>query len=195
VLRDISIHYSPDQFIFVANASQVLLRPLTEIVESLRALHSDISVLAHVDGSPTTLMLVRCGSLAALPAVGFLDMKEQALPQLAASRPVHVVSSSTPVASGVRTAKSYIAALRKYHLRQSHADVWRSAFQLVEPGAAVDPTAKLHDSVVLKDARIGKNVVLVRSVVCPGAVVDGGKPIVDKLVLSSGDQLPTEDPS
>jgi hypothetical protein len=201
VLRDISGHYPPDSFILVANAAQVLLRPLPELANSLDALHADVAVLAHADGTPTTLMLVRCGALAALPAIGFLDMKEQALPQLAARCPVQVVSSPVQVALGVRTAKSYLRALRAYHLNRSGTaaahpgETWRSAFQIVEDGATVDRGARLHDSVVLTGARVEKDAIVVRSVVCPGGVVRRGETVVDQLVLADGERAPTEDPS
>jgi hypothetical protein len=192
VLRDISGHYPPESFLLVANAAQVLLRPLPELAQALDALGGDVAVLAHADGTPTTLMLVRCGALATLPAVGFLDMKEQALPQLAARSPVQVVSSTVPLALGVRTARSYISSLRAYHLgRAAEAspavgaqESWRSAFHIVEEGATVEAGARLHDTVVLKGGRVEKGAVLVRSVVCPGGVVRRERSTVDQFVTA-----------
>lgn len=198
VLRDISGQYPADSYILVANAAQVLLRPLSQLAEALDGLQSDVAVLAHADGTPTTLMLVRCGALADLPALGFIDMKEQALPLLGARHPVGVVTSPEPVALGVRTAHSYIAALRSYHLGQKidgAPEVWRSVFQIMEPGATVETGARLHDSVVLKGGRVEKGAIVVRSVVCPGGVVKRNQTLVDKLVLANGEQIPTEEAS
>jgi hypothetical protein len=203
VLRDISGGYPPQSFLLVANAAQVLLRPLPDLARTLDSLGGDVAVLAHADGTPTTLMLVRCGALAALPALGFLDMKEQALPQLAARSPVRVVSTPAHVSMGVRTGKSYIDALRAYHLRKGVdgsqdaqlPESWRSAFHLVEEGATVDMGARLHDSVVLKGGRVERGAIVARSVVCPGGIVRAGETVVDKLVLASGDRVPTEEAS
>jgi hypothetical protein len=197
VLRDISSVYSADQFILVANASQVLMRPLSELVEALSALRADIAVLAHEDGTPSTMMLVRCGCLADLPDVGFVDMKEQAIPQLAEKHATKVVKVPRAIALGVRTAKSYLAALREYHVGTNGnggaREAWRSAFSIVEDGSNVGSGARLHDSVVLRGASLGKEVVLVRSVLCGGAHVASRQIVIDKLVLSDGRQVSTEE--
>jgi hypothetical protein len=197
VLRDISGEYAPDQFLLVATASQVLMRPLAELVNALAALRSDVAVLAHQDGMPSTMMLIRCGCLAELPSVGFLDMKEQAIPQLAGKYAVKVIQLPRAVALGVRTARSYLAALREYHLSANgngHGrETWRSAFSIVEEGSEVGTGARLHDSVMLRGASLGSGAVLVRSILCSGAYVPAKRVVVDRLVLPDGRHVPTEE--
>ena len=193
-------------------------------------------MIAHQDGTPVTLMLIRCDCLSELPAVGYFDMKEQALPLIGMRHAVKVVTFDAPVCCGIRTAETYIAALRTFHRArmphgvlqnsnpttedteaqygvdgvssvvsvrsvvgfekvvksmtgsQSLAEDWKSDFGIQEDGAIVDPTAKLHNSVVLRGATVGRHAVLVRSVACPGAVVAPGSVVVDKLVSADGVQ-------
>ena len=189
VLRDISTEYRPDELLLVANAGQFLLRPLSDLVAELDALGADIAVLAHRDGTPSTLMLVRCGCLKALPEMGFVDMKEQAIPRLTASHDVRVITLDRVATLGLRTAQSYLAALRVMHglSNGTNGDDWRSAFTVVEDGARVEPNARLHDSVVLRGGVVGAGAVLVRSVVCRGGVVPAKAVVVDKLISSDGD--------
>jgi len=196
VLRDISTAYAPDDLLVVANAAQFLLRPLAELVAELDALRADLAVLAHRDGTPSTLMLVRCGCLKSLPELGFLDMKEQAIPLLAAAHDVRVVCAQRLVTLGLRTAQTYLAGLRALHAAAhgGQGEEWRSAFAIIEEGAAVDPRARLHDSVVLRGGRVGAGAVLVRSVVCGGGIVPRNAVIVDKLVTGEGQSSAEEGP-
>ena len=196
VLRDISTAYAPDDLLVVANAAQFLLRPLADLVAELEALRADLAVLAHRDGTPSTLMLVRCGCLKALPELGFIDMKEQAIPLLAAAHDVRVVCAGRPMTLGLRTAQTYLAGLRALHAagHGGKGEDWRSAFAIIEEGAVVDARARLHDSVVLRGGRVGEGAVLVRSVVCGGGTVPRNAVIVDKVVSSDGQSGTEEGP-
>jgi hypothetical protein len=198
LLRDIGVGYAPDEYILVANAAQILLRPLAVLYAQLSALRADVAMISHRDGTPVTLMLMRCGCLKELPEVGYMDMKEQALPLIGAGHSVKAAISETLVCGGIRTAKSYVAALRALHSANGTvatgsgsgnlAEYWRSDFQIQEDGATIGPGVKLHDSVVLRGATVGRNATLVRSVACPGAIIPPGAVVVDKLVCSSGIQ-------
>ena len=194
VLRDISMAYGADDLLLVANAAQFLLRPLSEITAELADLHADLAVLAHRDGTPTTLMLVRCGCLKTLPEVGFVDMKEQAIPLLTATQDVRAAYVDQPVTLGLRTTQNYLVGLRALHSRgggvggqAGNSEAWKSAFSLVEEGGMrADSSTRLHDSVILRGGRVGAGAVLVRSVVCPGGTVPPRAVVVDKLVTSEG---------
>ena len=94
-----------------------------------------------------------------------------------------------PTGLPVRTLEDYVQALRFHHRRRAGkpvssdplAEDFAPAFSLVEPGALVDPTARIHDSVVLAGGAVEAGAVLVRCLICPGAVVrrdrDGGGPV------------------
>jgi hypothetical protein len=196
VLRDIAIAYEPDSYILVANAAQVLLAPLRQFLAPLLSLNADVAMIGYSDGTPVTFMLVRCGCLRLLAEVGYLDMKEQALPIIAKDHKVKVASFDVAMSHGIRTADTYIAALRSLSGRTDDspfAETWQSSFDIVEEPSNVDTSARLHDSVVLRGATVGRGAILVRSVVCPGAVVPPNAVYVGKLVSMAGEESTSED--
>ena len=193
VLRDLTAEYEDDDLILVANAAQVLLEPLQTIAAELYSKKADVAVVAHEDGTPSGLMLIRCKALRQIAVTGFVDMKEQALPLIASSFNVRVMQRRRPTGLPVRSLNDYIQALRFHHRGKSGrpasadplAEDWSPTFSLVEPGAKVDASARLHDSVVLKDAVVEPGAVVVRSIVCVGATLGRDKSAVDQLVTES----------
>lgn len=193
VLRDLTAEYEDDDLILVANAAQVLLEPLPIIAAELYGKKADVAVVAHEDGTPSGLMLIRCKALRQIAATGFVDMKEQALPLIASSFNVRVMQRRRPTGLPVRSLTDYIQALRFHHRGKSGrpasadplAEDWSPTFSLIEAGAKVDASARLHDAVVLKDAIVEPGAVVVRSVVCVGAILGRDKSAVDQLVTHS----------
>jgi hypothetical protein len=134
-------------------------------------------------------MLIRCGCLRGLPDVGFVDMKEQGLPQIAGEHVVRVVTRSRATGHSIRNRETYLRALRSWYRPQPEpenpfAEDGRSSFALVEDGAEVDPTARIHDSVVLAGARVEAGASVIRSVICPGSVVPRRGTVIEE--VSSG---------
>jgi hypothetical protein len=189
VLRDLAQRYHDDDYLLVATGAQILVRPLAEVVTVLAGRCADVAVGRHEDRTPAGVVWVRCGCLRAIPDVGFIDLKEQALPQIARKHRVEVVTLP-PVGTPHRTAGEYLRAVRDFHLRRREdagagnpfAENWCPTFSVVEEGATVHPSAEIHDSVVLKGARVGPNAVVVRSLVGPGQVVRRGQRLVDQFV-------------
>lgn len=179
VLRDKSAMYEDDEFLLVATATQLPLCDLTELVGEMSRTEADVTIVSHRDGSPSGLMLVRCGSLRGIPDLGFVDMKEQALPEIAKTHVVKVVERSRPTGISIRTRDGYLRGLRTWHRQQRSvpeeddpfAEEARSSFRVVEDGADVDPSARIYDSVVLEGATVQAGAAVVRSLVCPGVVV------------------------
>ena len=190
VLRDVASQYESDDRILVANAAQILCEPLADLASALAAMGGDVSIVSHLDGTPSGLMLVRCGALISIPEHGFVDMKEQALPAIARDHRVTVLHRRNPTALPVRTLSDYIAALRDHHQRRTgkaapltpFSENCESVFAIVEEGASVEPTAKLHDSVVLRGGRLEAGAVAVQSVICPLGSVKRGEVKIDSLV-------------
>jgi hypothetical protein len=91
VLRDMTEGYHADDRVLVATGAQCPLMCVERVVRTLAAADGDVVVAAHMDGTPSGFMLVRCGVLRKLPAVGFIDMKEQGLPLIAREHKVRVV--------------------------------------------------------------------------------------------------------
>jgi N-acetylglucosaminyldiphosphoundecaprenol N-acetyl-beta-D-mannosaminyltransferase len=187
VLRDLADSYADDDYVLVANASQVLLDPLPVIATALDRKRADVALVSHRDGTPSGLMLVRCGTLRRIPATGFVDMKEQALPAIAVAFDVRVVHARRSTGIPVWTLQDYVGALRQYHGAKTGrrttdplAEDWRPMFSIVEDNATVDPTARVHDSVVLAGGRVEPGALVVRSVVCDGSVVKRDSVVVDE---------------
>jgi NDP-sugar pyrophosphorylase family protein len=152
-----------------------------------QALAADAAVYATRDGEPTGIFRFRCGALATLPARGFVDMKEQGLPSLASRFDVRVITTDDPAPISIRTLDAYIEALRwlangKTKTHHGPSEDWRCTFSLIEPGAEVHPTARVHDSVVLAGSKVGRDAVVVRSLVGPAGVVGAGRSAFDELV-------------
>jgi hypothetical protein len=193
VLRDLANDYDDDDLILVANGRQVLLDPLPGLAAWLARGSGDVSVVAHEDGTPSGLMLVRCKVLRLINDTGFCDMKEQALPRIAAQYDVRVAERRRPTGLPIRSLEDYIFALRCFHRRRAGksasvdplAEDWASSFALVEPGAVVDGSARLHDSVVLRGARVEPGAVLVRSVIAADGVVRHDKTAVDQIICGA----------
>jgi NDP-sugar pyrophosphorylase family protein len=120
-------------------------------------------------------------------------MKEQALPQIALHYEVRVVRRRRPTGLPIRTLEDFVQALRLHHRRRQGkpfiadplAEDWSPAFALIEPGATVDASARIHDSIVLAGAVVEPGAVLVRSLVCAGEVVRHDKTIVDQCVCTT----------
>lgn len=189
VLHDVAEAFVDEDYLLVLSGAQLLVEPLTDAVQALAARGPDVGILGHRDGTPSGLMLLRCGVLRGVSDLGFVDLKEQALPAIARQHRV-VVEQREAVSLTVRTTRDYLTALRADHRRQRgvaespdpFAEDCRAEFTVVEEGAQVDATARLFDSVVLAGGQVHAGAVLVRSVVCGGGVVKAGRRVVDELV-------------
>jgi N-acetylglucosaminyldiphosphoundecaprenol N-acetyl-beta-D-mannosaminyltransferase len=189
VLHDLAASYDDNDLILVANAGQLLMDPLSVIAAALDHKRADIALISHRDGTPSGVMLIRVKTLRGIKPVGFIDMKEQALPQIAQSFDVKVMHCRRPSGLPIRSLEDYVAALRYFHRRKSGkpalndplAEDWQPSFAIVEEGAQVDSRAHVHDSVVLKGAMVEANASIVRCVVCPGGHVKSKATLVDQL--------------
>jgi len=194
VLRDVGAVYAEDDYLLVANAAQVLMEPLADLAVALSAICGDVAIVSHRDGTPSGMFLVRCGVLRELPETGFVDMKEQALPAIAAHHQVAVIERDRPSAMPVLSLRDYVTAVRCHQQRMAGATIpdgpfaedWECAFSIVEPGANVHASARLHDSVVLCDGCVEADTVLAHSVVCPGGVLRRGQMAIDALIAPGG---------
>ncbi len=189
LLSDLARDYGDNDLMLVVRAAQLLVEPLADLAGRLVDAHADVGLMSLADGTPVGVSLVRCGCLRGINPVGFVDFNEQALPSIARSGHVQVVRYPQIVGMSIRTLKHYIKALHAYHSyasgRLDHisntCEDWHATFGIIEPGATVHPTAVVHDSVVMGGARIEHDAVMVRSVICPGAVVHRKSSIIESL--------------
>jgi exopolysaccharide biosynthesis WecB/TagA/CpsF family protein len=210
VLRDLAGEYEDDDLLLVANGAQLLTLPLPEMVDQLYQADSDVSFAAHQDGTPSGLMLIRCAALRGISEKGYVDMKEQALPAIARRFRVTHIDYRRPSGLLLRSYQDYLAAVRwRHHSRlveaMNHADLLDAAahdpnrpdarragrghrlpgFSIVEDGALVDPSATLHDCVVLRGARVGANAVVARSLLCAGSALGDNETAIDQLMTAA----------
>jgi mannose-1-phosphate guanylyltransferase len=201
VLRDLVEPYNASDLILVANAAQVMTEPLESLAADLLVGDGDVSVIAHDDGTPSGVSVIRVGVLESVREGGFVDFKEQFLPQLvAAGKSIRVVRRARATGVPVRTLDGYLAGVRA-HTRllegrpmtnDPFEEDWTPTFALVEADAHVPANATVHDSVVLKGGSVGAGAVVVRSVVCPGSRVSAGATVADQIVGARGRERKAE---
>jgi hypothetical protein len=189
LLRDLAEAYDDDAYLLVANAAQILLQPLPELAWTMAATGGDICAVSHLNGTPSGLLLVRCRCLRSIPEIGFIDLKEQALPLISKNFRASVVYREIPSGLPVRSLSNYIRALSCYHkslngrnFTDPFGEDWETSFSIVEPGAEVESGARVHDSVVLRGGRVEKDAFVAKSIVCPRGVVIRRQTVVDELV-------------
>lgn len=189
LLRDVADGYDPNDYLLVATATQPSLEPLMDMVRPGARTGSDVVVYADADHQPLNVFLVACGALQQLPRVGFIDLKEQGIPQISRTHSVTIAKCGGRSGQSVRTVHGFLETARRFALGDSRkaafAEQWASEFSLIEPGARVSGTATVHDSVVLSGGRVGNGAVVVNSVVCPGGIVRSGQTVVDRVVAST----------
>ena len=188
VLFDATAAYAEHEYVLVANAACLLLNDLPSLVARLSESGADIALLAEPNGAPTGIMLVRCGTLRQISPIGFVDLNEQALPAIAAKHTVRVIRH--PVERyPIRSLAEYINALRQFNLNRTSgrtvddpfAENWISTFSVAESPQAVASSASLLDSVVLDGGVVQDGAVVVRSLICPGAVVRARATVIDEI--------------
>lgn len=194
VLHDISAEYAPDDVLLVANANQIVLDGFQRLVAALAGRMGDGVLLAGAGGAALGVHMFRASVLRSIRGVGFVDLKEQALPKLTASHDIRVVAPPDPRVLPVRAADGYLSALRVLHARDSagmranpFAEEWFKTFGIVEEGATVHPSAVVHDSVVLRGAIVGPGAVLVRCLVGPSGRIRPNAVLADRVL---GDDAP-----
>ncbi len=195
VVRDVTRDFGEDDLVLVAAANQVLCDPLHEVVEAMGPRCEGVSVAPYAGGEFAAAFLLRCGRFRGVPDVGFVDLKEQAIPSVLGRNRVFVTRLAAGATHPVRTLGEYVHMLRAVHSSERrtegtrpqpdpYAEAWRPAFALVERGAYVEPGAVLHDAVVLAGGRVEAGAVVARSVVAASALVRRGRRVVDTVVAA-----------
>jgi hypothetical protein len=191
LVRDLTAQYDDDDRVLVAPANQIPREAFGNVIEALARHDEAVCVVPHADGEFAAAFLLRCGRLRDVPDVGFVDLKEQAIPAARGRPSLRVVRRPAGATFPVRTLAQYVQALRALHApvrsaaapdADPFAETWRPAFSLVEAGATVSEGAVLHDAVVLAGARVEDGAVVAQSVVCPGAVVRRGSRVLETVV-------------
>ncbi len=190
LIADIAADYNDDDLLLVGNAHQVLLDPLWAIAAALDHKTGDFTLISHRDGTASGLMLLACKTVRAISQIGYVDLKEQALPTIAKTHDVRVVHCRQPTGLPLFTLADYITSLQQHYRRRERrraranplSEDFSRHFAIVEEGASVAPDAYLHDAVVLRGATVEPGGAAIRSLICPNAVLRRGKLVSDQLV-------------
>lgn len=138
------------------------------------------------DERPAGAFLLRSELLREVPRRGYLDLKEQFLPQLVARG--HRVGAARLSETSVRLVdrRNYLRAIRIWQSENGETPGERlvAGHSLVCPGSEVAPDAFILDSVVLPGAAIGPRCVVARSVIGPLIRVPEGSVLVDAVMAN-----------
>jgi hypothetical protein len=186
-LRDVTESMDPSSHVLIAPGNALPRESLEAVLASMTDCPADVVVQTTPAGAPTGFFRIRCAVLAGVASRGFIDLKEQLLPQLAARFDVRVVSTALAAPLPIRSLDGYIRALRwAAHdgvlEGRDEAEDWEFTFAIAESQAAVHPSARLHDSVVLSGGAVAAQALAVRCLVGPGGTVKAGESCFDQLV-------------
>lgn len=193
LVKDLTKGYGEHDQILVATANQIQREPLRDVFQVLWRGDESVSIIPHDGGEFAGVFLLRCARLRDVSDVGFVDLKEQAIPSARGKEPLFVKRRAPGSTLPIRTLAEYIRALRLIHgtpnpdsfvcaPEDPFAETWQPVFSIVEPGAQVVPGAVLQDSVVLDGGRVEAGAVVTRSVVCAGGVVGRGQCVLETIV-------------
>ena len=175
----------------IVEGPRAMAVPLAEVMPRLlpAAAEADVVLARDARGRYAGIALVRAGCLSAVPAVGFVDLKEQALPRIAERHNVRVIDLPwEDVSWPLRDLASYARALNA----AATGRLWLAGRPpravaaggeapagfhgvVIEPGAAVAASARLHATAVLSGGSVGPDAVLVGCLVAAGGVVRAGE--------------------
>lgn len=179
ILRDVCLRYPDDAVILVVEAARAFTGSLAVLAERHVASCADITVAANADGSPAGIYFIRRSTLGVVPAIGFMDLKEQWLGRAQASGSwVRVERLTESTSHQLRTPRQVLEAARS---------MWGSStrgFSLICERAQIMPGAVVRDSVVMPGAVIESDATVNRSLICPKTRVQAGSDIADAVITA-----------
>lgn len=138
------------------------------------------------DDRPAGVVLMRRRVLEIVPKIGYLDLKEQFIPQAVAKGHRAIAATITATALRLAARRDYLRGVRIWQERLAgQAKDARSTSlgsSVVCEGATVDARAVIRDSVVLPGAEISSGAVVARSVIGPMIRIPEGTVVVDGIV-------------
>jgi len=175
VIGDLCRGYDARQCVIVAEAARYMGCSLRPLIAEHRRLGADITVAANADGTPAGVYAIRVGSLDLVPAVGFMDLKEQWLRRAVdAGLDVRVHELEQPGTLPLRTRRQFLRAV-------AVANAAMDAPVLCH-GSRVAAGATVTGSVIMPGATVESDAVVVRSIVAPNCHIGSGTDIVDAVV-------------
>lgn len=192
-IRDAAVDVEPDSYVLVVEGASFLRQPIGRLFcdpkESVSAV-----VGVNSDCSPAGLYLLRRDLLDLVPAIGFMDLKEQMLSQAKdAGHRIVVRDMGDRALQRLRTREDLLAASVTNDGLNGGPDL---SYPIIARGNTIGNCrcndshiandALLVDSVAMPGSTVGAKAVVVRSILFGGAHVEPGEIILDELVSSNG---------
>lgn len=159
---------------------------MTPLIQAALNPQSAMAVGASRDERPSGAYMLRVDLLKDVPKLGYVDLKEQFLPQLVSRgcRIESAVLSETSVRLTDR--RNYLRAIRVWQSEHMTAESKASAsgHSLLCEGVALSNGAFVLDSAILPGASIGQGAVVARSVVGPLMQVPDGAVLIDAVLAN-----------
>jgi hypothetical protein len=186
ILADTAEACGLTDWLLVVELNTLPPRSLVPMLEA--AAHGPSMVVgASEDERPAGAFLLRAEHLKDVPRRGYLDFKEQFLPQLVSRG--HRVSRARLSETSVRLIdrRNYLRAVRIWQSENAESSAERnvSGHSIICRGAEVASDAFILDSVVLPGAMVGSRCVVARSVVGPLIRVPEGSVLVDAVMANA----------
>jgi hypothetical protein len=160
-------------------------RSLTPMLEKFEG-EPSVLVGASEDERPAGAFLIRADLLKDAPRRGYLDLKEQFLPQMVSRG--HRVSAARLSETSVRLVdrRNYLRSVRIWQSENPATSCGGnvSGHSIICPGAEIAADAFILDSVVLPGAVVGPRCVIARSIVGPLIRVPEGSVLVDAVIAN-----------
>ena len=183
--RDVFETFPADATVLVIEAGRYAACTLNDLVDRHMASGADVTVGMNPDSTPAGVFLIRRAALELASRRGFMDMKEQWLrAALAADFDVRVFRMPEPGIVLLRTREDIWRAAIGAPVRRVilHNVGFTRPPGVISPDAVVAADARVEESLIMAGARVGAGAIVVRSVLCPGAVVEPGRRVIDEIV-------------
>ena len=178
LLRDVCLRYPNASHVLVVEAARAFAGSLGRLIERHLASGADATVAANADGSPAGVYIIRCAALGVVPAIGFMDLKEQWLGRAqSAGFTMRIEKMRETMSHQLRDRRQFLAAAAA--LRDG-----ASSRSIICRGAQVLPGAIVRESVVMAGAVVESGATVSRSLICPDTRVQAGRDLADSVITA-----------
>lgn len=187
-IRDVAQSLEPGvELLLICEAFRVPSVRIGALLDAHTSGGHDITLTRNTDGSSGGIYLIRRAMVDELvPAVGFLDLKEQFLGKaISGGHDVRVVDLDPPGVPSARTLDEFIDGVCPHCDplgRVPQSDEILPEFSVVSAGVVLGPGARVWRSIIMDGATVSDGCTIVRSLLLPGATVKPGETVVDAVV-------------
>jgi len=188
VVFDTCADMAAHETVLVGEAARFVDADLSGMLAAHARSAAAVTVACNADHTPAGVYLIERGTLDLVPALGFMDLKEQWLSRVVSSgRRTMVYKLDTGASHMLRSRDHFLAAARVAGLRGGNGtsaenDDPSRARSVVSRSASVHDSARVWGSVVMGGAVVEEGAVIARSLIAPGAHVVASSVIVDRVV-------------